>query len=107
MAGAEAEAEGRGRGPRAKGRGPRAEGRGPSYYGYNLRVYGSTGVYGCSIQEHRCFVGGRFGQRLWQYLLRGVVNDWIYLEIYVDLLSKNKSSCKIYLEKIYINCSYS
>ena len=36
----------------------------------------------------------------------GVVNDWIYLEIYVDL-SMNKSSCKIYLEKIYINCSFS
>ena len=64
---------------------------------------GSTGIYGCSIQEHRCFVGGRFGRRLWQHLLSGVVNDWIYLEIYVDLLLKNKSSCKIYLEKIYIN----
>ena len=63
----------------------------------------STGIYGCSIQEHCCFVGGRFGRRLWQYLPSGVVNDWIYLEIYVDLLSKNKSSCKIYLEKIYIN----
>ena len=44
-----------------------------------------------------------FGRRLWQYLLSGVVNDWIYFEIYVDLLSKNKSSCKIYLKKIYIN----
>ena len=53
-----------------------------------------------------CSVLG-FGRRLWQYLLSGVVNDWIYLEIYVDLLSRNKSSCKIYLEKIYINCSYS
>ena len=66
------------------------------------RGYESAGIYECSIQEHRCFVDGRFGRRLWQYLPSGVVNDWIYLEIYVDL-SKNKSSCKIYLKKIYIN----
>ena len=59
----------------------------------------------CGSGMGSCSVLG-FGRRLWQYLLIGVVNDWIYLEIYVDL-SKNKSSCKIYLNEIYINCSYS
>jgi hypothetical protein len=86
--------EGNGRGPR-----PRAE----VLWQEGATIYGSTGIYGYSIQEHGCFVGGRFGRRLWQYLLSGVVNDWKYLEIYVDLLSRNKSSCKIYLKKIYIN----
>ena len=60
---------------------------------------GGSGMGSCSVLG--------FGRRLWQYLPSGVVNDWIYLEIYVDLLSQKKSSCKIYLEKIYFNCSYS
>ena len=71
----------------------------------------ASGLRGCwasclhvGVEVASCIysgIPGRFGRRLWQYLPSSVVNDWIYLEIYVDLLSQNKSSCKIYLEKIY------
>jgi hypothetical protein len=64
-------------------------------------IYESN-IYGCSIQEHRCFVDGRFCRRLWQYLPSYVVNDWIGYTRYMLIYYRRINRVERYILRKYI-----
>ena len=65
-----------------------------------LEVYESN-IYGCSIQEHCCFVDGRCRRRLWQYLT-SYVKYWIGYMGYMLIYYRRINRFERYIRRKYI-----